>query len=249
MNVISKPVATRRAHLVWQRPLELANDGSSRDRHAVAELRQLPDGDKVSFRYLDEDSLKTPRNLGFNGYPGLPFDAEKVDNDRNAIALLRLRLPPSDRTDFGDMLVRFGLPSDWDHTDLSLLAYTGARQVHDSFSVCETFDGFDDPFSYVFDLAGVRHYRQACESLSAGDALEFVRDRENPYDSDAVKIVRPGVSEDEATVGYVNRIQAKTVGQWLDNGTIRSEVLRFNGRPDYPRLFVHAEVFPTSVFC
>lgn len=249
MSVISNPIATQRAHLVWQRPLESATDGRSRDRFAVAELNQSPDSDWVSFKYLDEDSLKAPCEQGFKGYPGLPFDAKQSDNDRNAIALLRLRLPPSSRKDFGDMLEGFGLPPDWDPTDLSLLAYTGARQVHDSFSVCETFDGFDMPFSYVFDLAGVRHYRNACEKLSRGDVLEFVCDRENKYDPNAVKIVRPGEPEDEATVGYVNRIQAKTVGQWLDNGMIRSKVLRFNGRPEYPRLFVHADVFPVQASC
>ena len=196
---------------------------------------------------LDDDALEAPRRLGFRGYAGLPFDARKSDNDRNAIALLRLRLPPSSRSDFGDMLMRFGLPPDWDHTDLSLLAYTGGRSVHDDFSVCETFDGFEAPFNYVFDLVGVGHCRSACEELSPGDALEFERDLKT--DHDAVKVVRPGAPDGEATVGYVNSIQAKTVCQWLNDGMIRSTALRFNARPDCPRLFVHAEVFPFRVSC
>lgn len=247
MSVISNPIATQRAHLVWRPWRELAADGGSRDRFAVAELKQLRDGDGVSFRYLDDDALEAPRSLGFRGYAGLPIDAKKGDNDRNAAALLRLRLPPRRRGDFGEMLERFGLPADWDHTDLSLLAYTGARQMHDEFSVCETFDGFDAPFDYVFDLAGVRQCRRACERLSFGDALEFVRDL--TIDLDAVRVVRPGAPEGEATVGYVNCIQAKTVCQWLDDGMIRSRALRFNARPDCPRLFVHAEVFPSRASC
>ena len=145
------------------------------------------------------------------------------------------------------MLMRFGLPADWDHTDLSLLAYTGGRSVHDDFSVCETFDGFDAPFDYVFDLAGVRNCRSACERLSPGDVLEFVRDL--TIEHDAVRVVRPGAPEDEATVGYVNCVQAKTVGGWLDDGMIRSRALRFNPIPDYPRLFVNAEVFPSRASC
>ena len=247
MNAIPNPVVTQRAHLVWKPWRESSADGGSSERFAVAELTQLRDSDGVSFRYLDDDALEAPRSLGFRGYAGLPFDAKRSDNDRNAIALLRLRLPPRDRGDFGEMLMRFGLPPDWDHTDLSLLAYTGAWQMHDDFSVCETFDGFDAPFNYVFDLTGVRHCRQACERLSPGDALEFARDLKSSHD--AVRVVRPCAPEDEATVGYVNRIQAKTVCRWLDEGMIRSRMLRFNARPDCPRLFVHAEVVPTKGSC
>ena len=245
MSAIPNPVATQRAHLVWQPRRESPADGDSRERFAVAELEQLRDGGGVSFRYLDDDALEAPRRLGFRGYAGLPFDARPSDNDQNAVTLLRLRLPPRSRSDFGDMLVRFGLPADWDHTDLSLLAYTGGRSVHDDFSVCETFDGFDAPFDYVFDLAGVRHCRRACERLSPGDALEFVRGLNS--DRDAVGVVRPGAPDGKATVGYVNCIQAKTVGRWLDEGMIRSRALRFNARPDCPRLFVQAEVFPFRV--
>ena len=246
MIAISNPIATQRAHLVWQ-PRRESSAGGSADLFAVAELEQMRGGDGVSFRYLDDDALEAPRRLGFRSYAGLPFDARPSDNDRNAVTLLRLRLPPSSRSDFGEMLMRFGLPPDWDHTDLSLLAYTGGRSVHDDFSVCETFDGFDAPFDYVFDLVGVGHCRSACEELSPGDALEFERDLKT--DHDAVKVVRPGAPDGEATVGYVNCIQAKTVCKWLDDGMIRSRALRFNSRPDCPRLFVHAEVFPPRASC
>ena len=230
--MIANPVATKRAHLVWQDP---PGSGPSRSALPVAELTQLKG--RVSFRYLDDDQLAEPRERGFDGYFGLPIGSN--DNDRRAMKLLRHRLPPKSRTDFGEMLKRFGLPEDWDHTDLSLLAYTGARRPGNRFSVCETFDGFDEPFTYVFDLAGVRHFRDACEGLSPGDPLAFERER----DSDAIRVANAGSGE---TVGYVNCVQADVVGRWLAGGTINASMFRFNGRPGYPRLFVRADIVPPA---
>ena len=234
--MIANPVATRRAHLVWQDP---PGSGPSRSAMPVAELTQLKG--RVSFRYLDDDQLAEPRERGFDGYFGLPIGSN--DNDRRAMKLLRHRLPPRSRTDFGDMLRRFGLPADWDHTDLSLLAYTGARRPGNRFSVCETFDGFDEPFTYVFDLAGVRHCRDACEGLSPGDPLTFECERDSDRDSDAIRVAS---ARNGATVGYVNCVQADVVGRLLDGGKISASMFRFNGRPGYPRLFVRADIVPPA---
>ena len=234
--MISNPVATRRAHLVWQDP---PGSGPSRSAMPVAELTQLKG--RVSFRYLDDDQLAKPRERGFDGYFGLPI--ESSDNDLRAMKLLRHRLPPRSRTDFGDMLQRFGLPADWEHTDLSLLAYTGARRPGNRFSVCETFDGFDEPFTYVFDLAGVRHCRDACERLSPGDALTFERENDGARDSGAIRVASARTG---TTVGYVNCVQADVVGRWLDDGQIDASMFRFNGRPGYPRLFVRADIVPPA---
>ena len=83
------------------------------------------------------------------------------------------RLPPRVGVIFGELLERFGLPPNQNYPALTLLAYTGARLTGDSFSVSETFDGFDPPFSYVFDVAGNRHYQALYNQLESG--------RESPF--------------------------------------------------------------------
>lgn len=232
--MILNPIATQRALLVWQRPLDQTG---RRDRHAVAELLQLKD--RVSFRYFDEEKLSTAREAGFVGYPGLPTDGS--DLDRVAMDVLMRRLPPKERGDFGSLLERFGLPQQREYSDLSLLAYTGARLTSDSFSICETFEGFELPFTYIFDVAGNRHY-PSYSQLSESEPLRFEREAENLADPNAIKIARM----DGTTVGYVNRLQANAVGRWLDAGEVSASVFRINGRPEYPRLFVRAEIAPSS---
>ena len=233
--MIESPVPTRRALLVWQRPLEMPGP---RDRCPVAELVQREGG--VSFAYLGDDSLSVAREAGFSGYPGLPLGSEGLD--RIAMDILMRRLPPRERPDFPDFLERYGLPAQNTYTDLSLLAYTGARLTSDSFSISETFDGFARPFRYVFDVAGNRHYLEAYRDLIVGEPLFFEHEPENPVDPNAVKIVRT----DRTCVGYVNRLQAEVVGNWLNSGRIVASVYRVNGRADYPRLFVIADSLPAD---
>lgn len=228
--MIQNPTPTRRALLVWQRPLD---ESGRRDRCAVAELVQSAEG--VNFRYLDQAQLNQACEAGFSQYPGLPIGSP--DLDRIASDVLMRRLPPRDRGDFSDFLARFGLPSDQEYTDLTLLAYTGAQLTSDSFSICETFDGFEGRFSYVFDVAGNRHYVDYNE-LEHSEAIFFEREQTNENDPNAIRLSR----QDGATVGYVNRLQAETVGQWIDNGSITGNVFRVNGRAQYPRLFVQADI-------
>ena len=231
-TMIENPIHTQRALLVWQRPLGQCDE--RRDRLAVAELVQ-GEG-QVSFRYFDGGHILNAENEGFSGYPGLPIGSEHLD--RIAMGVLIRRLPPKSRADFGEYLETFGLPWSQELPDLTLLAYTGARSTSDSFSICETFDGFQAPFTFIFDVAGSRHYEDNHTALEVGEQLRLEREKQNEYDQNAVSFVR----SDGAVVGYVNRLQAKTVGSWLGKFEIKATVFRKNGRAEYTRLFVRAEV-------
>ncbi len=232
-DLITDPIQTRRALFTWQRPLE---QPGSRDRFAVAELLQCEGG--VAFSYLDEGSLAPVMEAGFRGYPGLALgDAHEAET---ALDVLARRLPPRDRPDFHEFLETFGLSPQADFSNLSLLAYTGARVTGDSFGVTETFDGFDRPFRYVFDVSGYRHYRNDALDLAVDEPLIFRLEPTNEYDSDAIEIAR----ENDVRLGYINRLQAQTVRGWIEHGNIDARVFKVNGRSAYPRLFVMADIEP-----
>lgn len=232
--MIRNTLETKRAWLAWQEPL---HTGGRRDRLRVAELEDQQA--KVSFRYLvGEEEFQRAQSARFRGYPGLPLGSNSLDGV--ALSVLMRRLPSRSRGDFNSILNSFGLSAERPYTDLSLLAFTGARLTRDSFSVCETFDGFEPPFRYVFDVAGYRHHREQTLSLEENEILHFEREPDNEHDPDAVRIVR----SDGNRVGYVNRLQSPVVGRWLDNNGINAKVVRINGRPVYPRLFVEAEILP-----
>ena len=237
---------TRRALLVWQSPLRPAEEGGKRDclvrdHHAVGELVRKKSG-RVSFRYFDD--LEAARAQGFRGYPGLLVDRKVKANEKIGFELLRRRLPPEQRPDYGKILQEFGLPADLDRSDhLTLLAYTGARE-DDDFSICETFDGFNKPFRFLFDLAKIKRdgTYEVCAKLTPGEALTFKREPDNPHDPNAIKVVRAANEKEKA--GYVNHLQAEAVGRWLDEGEITASVFEFSGRSVDPRLYVNVNVYP-----
>lgn len=219
------------------RPLQ---DGGARSRHAVGELVQENDGG-VRFCYYPRRDLADAFAEGFSGYPGLPLD--RPDERRNAIKVLRRRLLPSARPDFPDFLRAFGLSPNATLSDLSLLAYTGARVPSDGdgFGIAETFDGFDRPFRYIFDIAAFRRYRKVDSDPRIGDAVYFLPENLNAKDPQAVM----ACIRDNVQVGYINRTQAPKMREWLENGRINASVFRINGRVAYPRLFVIADVIPS----
>ena len=243
MPVINpSPVATQRAYLVWQNLWCPECDFRNQriENHAVAEFRQ--NGDSVEFRYL-EDRLPAAIEQGFYGYPGLAMDSDR--HRHTAIKSMRRRVPPRSRGDFDEMLERLGLPKDWDFTTLSLVAYTGARRISDYFWICETFDGFDEPFTYVFELADTKldGHPELCAELLPGEPMRFEREAENADDPGAIRVVR---ASDGKPAGYIQSLQEKIVGRWLDEGEIEASMFRFNGVLDHPRLYVRADVVPST---
>lgn len=233
--MILNPIHTKSAHLIWQSPLD---GGGSRRRLPVALMRTNGDGTGVSFRYLlDTPDFELARSEGFQGYTGIPLDRE---NTSDAINTLGRRLPNSERPDYFEFLNRFGLRSEDNLPTLSLLAYTGAKLTSDSFSVADTFEGFDRSFQYIFDVAGRRHNFDATPSPQERDIVSFCPEPENPHDPHAIALR----DNDGNRLGYINTCQAASVNTWLENGSINGKVFRVNGRASYPRLFVIADIEP-----
>lgn len=232
--MISQPIHTQSAYLIWQSPL---GAGLSRRRLPIAVMR---DGDNgVSFEYLrDTPEFEKAIGEGFQGYTGIPLDRKDTSD---AINTLGRRLLMPNRPDYAEYLARFGLRIEHKLSTLSLLAYTGAKLTSDSFSVSETFEGFDRSFQYIFDVAGRRHAEKFTPSPEEGDSVIFRADLDNKHDQHAVELV----NTDGDRFGYVNRGQAKAVRQWLSEGEITGKVFRVNGRTDYPRLFVFADIQPS----
>ena len=234
--LIDNPIQSSRILMSWQSPL---GQTGSRSRWAVGELVQNDDGS--CFRYLtDTDDFASASAEGFCGYPSIPVETK--NELPNPASIFRRRLPPAGREDFGSFLERFGLASTVELSDLSLLAYTGARLPGDSFGFCETFDGFDRPFRYVFDTAGFRHCPNEIHArLRPGDPVVVREEPENEHDRNAVAFEHDG-----QIIGRVNRLQAPTVRSWLNGGRFPGRILRVNGRLEYPRLFVTVDVTPND---
>ncbi len=238
LPLLSNPLQTQAAYLVWQSPAKHAQGKGP--RHRVGMLRADPSSDNVVFNYLPEtEDFNKAKAKGFNGYTGIPLGHK--GKDTTAFFLLQKRVPDQKRSDSNEYLAQFGLCVKHNLTPLSVLAYTGARQIGSSFSIVETFEGFDTPFQYIFDLAGRRYCEKETPNIKTGDDVSFVPEPNNESDPFAVCLK----DANGQRLGYINRCQAKKVQSWVHaDGITNPRVYRVNGRRDYPRLFVMCDINP-----
>jgi hypothetical protein len=229
--------------LAWQAP----DPGKDRPRWAVGELSRNTGA--VTFRYYDGDEfarLNSARRqhelraAGFRGYPAFYVrnTPSGVFSDGVLGAFLR-RVPPRSRTDFPRYLEHFRLRSSDGLGPFALLAVTEAKLPSDGFSLIDPLDPAADCRDVVFEVAGHRHYPDSRAGLSEGQAVRLARDPTNAHDPYAV-----GVEADGRLIGVVNRLQAPTMGRWLDTREVSASLLRLNGTCAKPRAFVFLRVRP-----
>ncbi|AZO02013.1 MAG: hypothetical protein E5W15_02925 [Mesorhizobium sp.] len=94
----------------------------------------------------------------------------------------------------------------------------------------------------VMEVAGTRHLLIGTTlGLAPDQPVSLVPEPDNQYDPAAIH-----VCAGDRCVGYVNRLQAETVGYWLDARTVSASVYRMNGTLDNPKLFIFMSVRPKN---
>lgn len=233
MSPLQHIVDPERLLLTWQPADEQA---PQRTRRVVGEIRQEPGG-QVVFHYLKGTlDYQAAVDAGFKGFPAFPLDA--AETRQGVIESLLRRLPPRKREDFANYLAQHRLPFPFQHSDLTLLAYTGARLPSDGFGLVPVFPEDAVPCDFLIEVAGLRHVvGPEAGSIRDGDAVSFETATDNPVDQDALAVVHQG-----RRIGYVNRALRETFHRWLARRTVRASVERQNGKPERPLVFVRVSV-------
>ncbi len=232
MNILRHIVEPSRLLMTWQ-PLD--ETAPSRTRRIIGEIRCEKDGQFV-FRYLQHTpDFDEACKAGFKGFPAFHLkDRNDSEIHQGVIESLMRRLPPRKREDFPDFLIQHRLPSPFNHSDMALLGYTGARLPSDGFALVPDFSASEVPCDYLMEVAGVRHILGTdLSSIHEGDAVEFVIDRENPVDRDALLVVCHGQK-----IGYVNRAFRETLHRWLKQYRVSATIEKLNGKPERPLVYV-----------
>ncbi len=233
MNIIEHIVEPDRLFLVWQP--QLTHDVSSkRVRRTIGEI--VKENGKVVFRYFSRsDDFKEARTGGFEGYPS--FRLDQAEHAENVIETFLRRLPPRKRNDFFDYLASRRLPRDFNGSDLSLLAHTGAKLPSDTFELIPDLINVKEPFEVIFEVAGNRHTNKK-DDIQLNDPVIFEVEDNNPYENDAIMIKHNGDK-----IGYVCRPYKQAVHHWIKNSIPFTAVIeRLNGKPERPLIYLFVRV-------
>lgn len=232
-----------RLWLAWEPPLDYSDD---RMRWVVGELTTQED--REQFRYFDSAELKrlndgkdweVLKSRGFTGYPAFRLKEGGDTFDENVISAFRRRLPPDNRPDLKEYLAQFGLVDDEKLPVMALLAITQARLPSDGFSLIDPLDSNATSCDAIVEIVGMRHWLPFATALRPGEEVELRAEPDNPKDENAVAFYAH-----ENKVGYVNRLQAKTVRDWLSARHVEARVTRKNGTSERPRAYVLLKVRP-----
>jgi len=115
---------------------------------------------------------------------------------------------------------------------MSLLALTSARLPSDGFALIDRLDPGSTACDTVLEVAGYRHQAPKARELPNGSELALVSEPDNQYDPDAVAI-RAGATK----IGYVDRLQARSIGTWLGTRAVSCLLSRKNGSSHSPAAY------------
>jgi hypothetical protein len=233
MNPLRHIVEPAGLLLTWQPQDEQA---PSRTRRVVGEVRVNQEG-IATFRYLkDTQDYQKALEAGFKGYPA--FDTRSEEISAGVLESFLRRLPPRKREDFSEFLKLHRLGFPFEHSDMALLAYTGARLPSDGFALVPIFPDEVAPCDFLLEIAGFRHVAGTdTANLKVGDPVGFVADPDNPVDQDALAVEHNGVR-----IGYVNRALRNTFRKWLQGNVVTAIVERINGKPERPLVYLRISV-------
>ena len=212
--------------LAWQAPDERRN----RTRFAVGEIIKR-DGSFVLRYYSDTPDVLKAKELGYEGYAA--FSIKSPEHSKDVLSAFMRRLPPRSRPDFRQYLEGLRLTPLASLSDFGLLAYSEAKLPSDGFSLVNTLEDAAVPSEFLLELAGYRHLEPSLTERDIGATVSLIPEPTNPYDPNAVT-----VQYGDKIIGYINRLQAPTVAQWIINDQVSAVLERLNGRPDKPRAFI-----------
>ncbi|RKR03938.1 hypothetical protein [Maricaulis maris] len=230
--------------LAWEAPLNFPN----RTRWAVGEMVNL-DRPSPTFRYFGEEELQDRnggRSLtqlsasGFVGYPAFRFSPGRSWDGEEVLKAFLRRLPDPKRSDYEKYLANFCIPSGKVLSPFQLMSITELRSPNDGFSMVDPLCSEWTSCDLILELAGTRHYISNIPEGFKGKSVILDHDVENPFDDHAVQ-----ATVGSQNIGYINRLQAKSVLYWLSNRLVEASLLRVNGTPHRPRPYVFLRVRPS----
>jgi hypothetical protein len=225
-------VEPSRVRMIWQSPY-----AGERTKFHVGDLIRA--GSQVALYYNrnSADWIGAVQN-GFNGYPAA-FPVTSVVHHDNVLEIIRRRLPPRNRSDFGAFLYKNGLSNNPMISDLALIGYSGARLPGDGFSFEIDYSIEEMPFEFLFEVSGFRYYSGMNIPVEAvlDRQVLFQPEPSNAHDPNAI-MIKIG----DALIGYVPRSHAPWINAWLQFARLGAWVAKIEGPPSRPLVYVYLAV-------
>lgn len=229
MRHINNFIEPQILYLVWQG----AGTSSEKRKKRVVGHIYKNELNQVCLKYLydTEDYVDALKN-GFEGYSAFDVGTQV---HINVLDIFMRRLPPRSRRDFKKYLNSIRIRNAETLSDFTLLGYTQAKSPSDGFTIVNPFDGANQDFEFLTEVAGTRYH---CKSEPTKDSkAELILEDNNKYDPKAVRI-----DIDGNKVGYLNRFIATRYREWITTAEVKAYPERFYYQHNYPYVWLYISV-------
>lgn len=187
--------------------------------------------DGADFVFSYTEGASSAAAAGFRPLSGFP-EFDQVYRSSTLFPILRNRLPPRSRPDYGDFVDWLDLPRD-EQDPLVLLARSGGQRETDRFEVFSAPDPQSDGnHRATFFLQGLRYgSREAKDEvarLEAGDELALEAEPGNPGNALAIRILARASG---VHIGFVPRYLCTDLHALIASPAVRVRVRRLNSVP------------------
>jgi hypothetical protein len=184
----------------------------------------------ISFRY-DTKIVSQAKEYGFVHYEGFP-EISKVYHE-NVIEIFGQRIIKSERNDTKDFYDFWGVDSRFINDKYYMLAYTQGLLPTDNYEFLADFNPIKG-LTFITEITGLSHNQIPCDIIQVGDELDYVLDKKNSFDKDAVTVFKNKVE-----LGYIKAIHCKVFGK--SKNLLSVTVVRIEKNEFLNRVFLKVE--------
>lgn len=173
--------------------------GKGARRHIVGVLEPIPWGTFI-FKYF-ADSVAEAKLDGFSPYTEFPDTTKDYQN--NVLEIFGQRIIKSDRPDVKTFYDFWEIDQAYKDDKFYLLGHTQGLLPTDNFEFLADYN-IVRGLHFLTELAGLSSYQLPSDSLKREDVLTFEIDKQNEFDTEAVKIFLA-----DKEIGYIKKIHCK----------------------------------------
>lgn len=210
--------------------------GKGQRRICVGYISIPKSGEGLRFEY-DDDGIKLAKlaDANFNGYPGLPLNCNNQFSSLQISEVFFGRLINNNRNDVNDFYDFWLVDKKRVNDSLYVLAQTQGLSLSDMFEFVPQYFGSHKP-SFITDIAGLSNSEFDLSTLSIGDILDFTKEVENKFDSNAVYVSFKGKK-----IGYIKKGHNSIFNKKNTRG-IKLSVWSFTDLPGFEKLYVRVDI-------
>lgn len=174
-------------------------EGLGKRRHIVGVIKKNATHG-VRFSYIKE-GVEAALKDGFSPYTEFA-DFNKVYSE-NVLEIFGQRIMKSERSDISDFYDFWEIDFKYKNDKYYLLARTQGLNPTDNFEFLADYNP-NKNLRFLTDLANLSKLKLASNSVKVGDFLTYKLEKDNKFDSTAVKVFK-----NEIEVGYIKRVHSK----------------------------------------